>query len=73
MTFAYNACEERNAFSHYLSGDIMFVQIFEVVLNTEFDVVVTIANKSINLHLDGNELDQFILSLNTDTVIEYGF
>ena len=49
----------------------VFVQIFETVLNVEYNVVVTRDNKSINLILDGIELDNFIKTLSDSTIVEY--
>lgn len=49
----------------------VFVQIFETVLNMEYNVVVTRDNKSINLILDGNQLDNFIKTLSDSTIVEY--
>ena len=49
----------------------MLVQIFEVILNLEYNVVVIRENKTQEFTLSGNELDSFLSNLSTDIVVEY--
>lgn len=49
----------------------MLVQIFETVLNLEYNVVVIRENKTQEFTLSGNELDSFLSNLSTDVVVEY--
>lgn len=51
--------------------DKMLVQIFEVILNLEYNVVVIRENKTQEFTLSGNELDSFLSNLSTDIVVEY--
>ena len=51
--------------------DAMLVQIFETVLNLEYNVVVIRENKTQEFTLSGNELDSFLSNLSTDVVVEY--
>jgi hypothetical protein len=50
-----------------------FVQVFEIVLNVSYDVVVfdLSSNSSVTLSFDGDELSSFLSSLDADTVVEY--
>ena len=49
----------------------VLVQIFEVVLNNEYNVVVIRSDKTQEFTLDGIELDHFINSLSTNIIVEY--
>ena len=51
--------------------EIVLIQVFEVIVNTSYDVSVFNSNGSYTLSLSGDELFAFLSNLDDDTIVEY--